>query len=54
MCEYKFSFASQATLIFSHDIPYLFSGDNTVTYVNVKLLLERQILILNLHKQNMT
>jgi hypothetical protein len=25
-----------------------------VTYVNVKLLFERQILLLNLHKQNMT
>ena len=51
MCEYKFSFASQDTLILSHNIPYLFSGDNIATYVNVKLPFDRQILILNLHKQ---
>jgi len=30
------------------------AGAYVMTYVNVKLLFERQILILNLHKQNMT
>ena len=54
MCEYKFLFASQDTLILSHNIPYLFSGDNIATYVNVKLPFDRKILILNSHKQNVT